>query len=200
MLRKTKVTIKKTFCKSCMAFTSWYLTVCDIERLNQGQWVYSWLHYIKHACYDLTLFKTYLGSHMTFQFTWWLWPDAPLVNFAHELIHTMTIYGTLFKLCITLLHISFCHISHECHMNVLPDMNDFLWTGRAILFMTFAPSLMWTGANNDQIRRTDNPTKVKKKSTNVTTNLSTNLLMEINSYDHAEIWFINWYFNKNFKM
>ena len=50
--------------KSNMAdhFTSSRLTLCDIERSNQSQWV---VDLRNHDCFDPSLFKTYLRSHMT---------------------------------------------------------------------------------------------------------------------------------------
>ena len=66
-----------TYSKSYMVFqlTSWPLILDDLQRSNQGNWVFSGLYLLNRACHNQSLYETHIVSHIWY-FSWphYLWP------------------------------------------------------------------------------------------------------------------------------
>ena len=66
-----------TYSKSYMVFqlTSWPLILDDLQRSNQGNWVFSGLYLLNRACHNQSLYETHIVSHILY-FSWphYLWP------------------------------------------------------------------------------------------------------------------------------
>ena len=45
-------------------FTLYHLTFDEIERANQGHWVFSGIYFINLACSGHSLLETHIGSHL----------------------------------------------------------------------------------------------------------------------------------------
>ena len=153
--------------------TSWPLILDDLQKWNQGNWVFNRLYLLNRACHDQSLYETHIVSHIygisvdliTFDLWWPLKIKSNIIEFLMGFIfwmgHVMTkfcmktyrgshmymyVYGFSVDLMIFELNDLWPGMTFNGKLGTMEVILSNIWIN-----FTFSKLFTWTGTNNDNI-------------------------------------------------